>query len=383
MTLAVESLSYEALKALAPEWDALDRAQPLRLPFTSPTWLLPWWKHFAQSRALLRDGLRAYAFRDGKALVGLATLVITHRPRGPLAMRQLQPLGADPNVTELNPVLALPGQDEAVHEALQEALGRDGGWDFARWWVQTGSGAERVLKRAPDVEWRGEKPVFLLEPGPSWETFKSSRPRNIKESLRKCYNSLTRDGHAFTFHVRAQASHLPLALDRFFALHAARAKATDTIAHGDVFGSFRAKGFIREVMNRFAQQGRARVYELEIGGEVVASRIGFALDDTLYLYFSGYRGDWGKYSVMTTLTTEALKHAIAEGKTTVNLSFGRDVSKTRWDPKELLFVGAHQPSSSLRSRLGHLALGLLEDAGAADTLKALRSSKLAALLMRD
>jgi CelD/BcsL family acetyltransferase involved in cellulose biosynthesis len=383
MTLAVESLSYDALKALAPQWDALDRAQPLKLPFTSPTWLLPWWKHFAQSRALLRDGLRAYAFRDGSTLVGLATLVITHRPRGPLAMRQLQPLGADPNVTELNPVLALPGHDEAVHEALQDALSRDGGWDFARWWVQSGSGAEAVLKRAPDVEWRGEKPVFLLEPGPSWEAFKSSRPRNIKESLRKCYNSLTRDGHAFTFHVRTQASQMPLALDRFFALHAERAKATDTITHGDVFGSLRAQGFIREVMNRFAQQGRARVYELEIGSEVVASRMGFALDDTLYLYFSGYRSDWSRYSVMTTLTTEALKHAISEGKQTVNLSFGRDQSKTRWDPKELGFVGAHQPSSSLRSRLGHLALDLLKDAGAADTLKALRQSKLAALLMRD
>jgi CelD/BcsL family acetyltransferase involved in cellulose biosynthesis len=383
MSVAVEPLSYEGLKALAPEWDALDRALPIKLPFTSPTWLLPWWKHFAQSRALLRDDLRAYAFRDGQTLVGLATLVITHRPRGPLAMRQLQPLGADPNVTELNPVLALPGHDEAVHDALQAALDRDGGWDFARWWVQTGSGAERVLQRAADVEWRGEKPMFLLEPGATWEAFKSSRSRNIKESLRKCYNSLTRDGHAFTFHVRTQPSQLPLALDRFFALHAERAQATDTITHGDVFGSMRAQGFIREVMNRFAQQGRARVYELQIGSEVVASRIGFALDDALYLYFSGYRGDWGKYSVMTTLTAEALKHAIGEGKKTVNLSFGRDISKTRWSPNELLFVGAHQPSSSLRSRLGHLAIGLLKDAGAADTLKALRDSKLAALLMRD
>jgi CelD/BcsL family acetyltransferase involved in cellulose biosynthesis len=379
MSLSVERLSSRALEDLDAEWTALDRAQPLRLPFTSPSWLLPWWRHFAQSRPMLFDAMRAYAFRDGAQLVGLTTLVITHRPRGPLAIRQLQPFGADPNVTELSPVLCLPAYEEPVHQALHDALARDGGWDFARWWVRRDSAAERLLRSDAAVEWPDEKPVYLLQPGPSWDTFKSSRSRNIKESLRKCYNSLARDGHAFKLEVRRQPEEIPRALDRFFALHAERAKATDTIAHGDVFESQRAKGFIREVMNRFASKGQARVFELQIGGEVVASRLAFVLDETLYLYFSGYKTEWGRYSVMTTLTAEALKRVIEEGVKTVNLSFGRDNSKTRWDPVEQVFLGAWQPSQSLRAKLGQLARSMLKQ----ESLSALRKSRWASLLARD
>jgi CelD/BcsL family acetyltransferase involved in cellulose biosynthesis len=221
-----------------------------------------------------------------------------------------------------------------------------------------------------------------LEPGPSWDAFKSSRPRNIKESLRKCYNSLARDGHKFQLHVHARPSELPLALDRFFALHSERAKATDTVAHGDVFASERARGFIREVMNRFAARGQARVFELDIGGQIVASRLAFVMDESVYLYFSGYLKDWGRYSVMTTVTAEAIKRSIEEGSKTVNLSFGRDQSKTRWDPKELAYVGAYQPSESLRARMGQLALGLLREGRAVDALKEWRTSPLLARLMR-
>jgi CelD/BcsL family acetyltransferase involved in cellulose biosynthesis len=135
-------------------------------------------------------------------------------------------------------------------------------------------------------------------------------------------------------------------------------------------------------MNRFAARGQARVFEIEIGGQVVASRLAFVMDESIYLYFSGYRQDWGKYSVMTTVTAEALKRSIEEGVKLVNLSFGRDQSKTRWDPKELMYLGAYQPSESLRARLGQLALGLLREGRAGEALKAWRKSPLLARLMR-
>lgn len=82
-------------------------------------------------------------------------------------------------------------------------------------------------------------------------------------------------------------------------------------------------------------------------------RIGFVLGDSLYLYYSGYDPAFAKYSVMTTVVAEAIKHAIEEGFATVNLSTGRDVSKTRWGPDEVVFRQASIVSPSLRGELTH------------------------------
>jgi CelD/BcsL family acetyltransferase involved in cellulose biosynthesis len=84
------------------------------------------------------------------------------------------------------------------------------------------------------------------------------------------------------------------------------------------------------------------VFELNIGGQVVASRIGFVVGDTLYMYYSGFKPCWARYSVTTTILAEAIKYAIACGLKTVDLSPGRNVSKTRWSPREVLYEHAVQ-----------------------------------------
>ena len=41
--------------------------------------------------------------------------------------------------------------------------------------------------------------------------------------------------------------------------------------------------------------GHLRLFELEIGGNIIASRLAFVLGPDLYLYFSGYDPSWRKY----------------------------------------------------------------------------------------
>ena len=88
-----------------------------------------------------------------------------------------------------------------------------------------------------------------------------------------------------------------------------------------------------------------------MGSQIVAMRIGIAAGDSLYLYYSGYDPAWARYGVMTTTVAEALKYAIAHGFKTVNLSPTREVSKTRWGPREVVFQSAFQQGARLRSRL--------------------------------
>jgi hypothetical protein len=46
----------------------------------------------------------------------------------------------------------------------------------------------------------------------------------------------------------------------------------------------------------------------------MATRIGFVLGKTLYLYYSGYDVKMRKYSIMTTTVCETIKYAIAPAR---------------------------------------------------------------------
>src|SRR5208283_5208347 len=140
------------------------------------------------------------------------------------------------------------------------------------------------------------------------------------------------------------------AMARFLALHRARAKAADMIAHPNKFAPVHARAFLADYLHNAAKRGELRLFELEIGGTVVASRLAFLIGSDLYLYFAGYDPAWKSYSVMTVLMAETFKWALVHGAERVNLSTGHDQSKVRWKPREVLFRNAVQLSPTWRGR---------------------------------
>jgi len=347
--LKVERLgTVEQLNALSDKWEALDAATFPRTPFSGPTWNLLWWKHFRESRPLVRDRFFVHAVWDEAGqLRAIAPLMITEQPSmGPLRTRRLQFWGSDANVTEIRGVVCRPADEKAVVAALAAELRRAAkDWDFMKWGGLRDDSAlsdERRISKSREIT------DFFLQPGTDWEAFKSALPRNVKESLRKCYNAPKRDGHTLTFRVIERESEVPGAVEAFFRLHAARSKAEETITHADVFYSDHVRAFLSEYACAMASRGQTRIFQTLIADEVVATRVGFALGDNLYLYFSGFSPDWGRYSVMTTTVAEALKYAMGAGFSTINLSPGVDVSKTRWRPLEIVLRESTWVSPSWR-----------------------------------
>ena len=111
---------------------------------------------------------------------------------------------------------------------------------------------------------------------------------------------------------------------------------------------------------RLAARGVARIFQLWVDDKLVATRIGFVMSDTLYLYYSGWDPAYGRYSVMTTLLAEVIQYAIAQGLKHVHLSTGVDVSKTRWGARAIQFASGRQLSSSRRVRtFGYLFAGAI------------------------
>ena len=353
--LTVERLQGpEALADIAAEWNVLDRQIAPRSPFTSPSWVIPWWKHFSRHRQMLfHDEFFCHVVRgDAGRLVAVAPLMRTSVPGiGPPVARMLQFFGTDPAVTEIRGVICKPEHQAPVVEALVEHfLGRRNEWDVFRWAglrhpLDTyGTQCPRCAFMARDVLLD-----YIIELPGSWEDLRRRLSSNMRRKVRKAYESLERDAFAFRLRVTENSHGIEAAMHRFLTLHTARAEATGTIVHDNKFERVQVRAFLAEHLNGAAERGELRIFELEIGGDVVASRLAFLLGSDMWMHSSGYDPALKNYSVMTVLTTEMIKWAFAQGLDRVNLSTGRDQSKTGWRPREVLFGNAVQISPTWRA----------------------------------
>lgn len=355
MSLQIEKLaSIDAFAGLRAEWEQIAAAMSPRTPFTTQLWNELWWKYLSRDGLAQRDEFYAHVVRDGGRLIAVAPLMITVAPAlGPWRTRRLNYFGADPNITEIHGLVCLPEDEERVVIGLSAYLsGQSASFDWLRWsGIRRGGGAHRWLEGQGRTDWEEPGLNYWLRLPASWEEFRASRSRNIKESLRKCYNSLRRAGHEFRFVVVADRPAVRAAVETFFDLHAARAATHSRVRHGNYFRMEAAREFLHEYCDTLAARGELRIFQLEIGGVIVATRVGFLLGSELYLYYSGYLPEWGRFSVMTTLLAEALKWAIGQRLTIVNLSVGRDNSKLRWNPEETALCHGVQQGNGWRNRL--------------------------------
>lgn len=331
----------EELEKWRPAWHDLEARAGNPFPFRTHEWAQTWWKHFCEERRLVKDSLFIRAIRDPAGeLLAIAPLMLTTRGIGPVRVRALQFLGPDEYVTEMGGMLCKLEDEEVAYRALVGHLRENcSAWDWIAWSGLRPHGASgRIVEEAGNFEWSYQTPNYALAIPTSWAEFRERLPRNVKESLRKCYNSLKRDGLRFTFEVAREPADVGSALSDFFRLHAARSQLESTVRHKDFFRRDRARRFLADVCDQLARRGATRVFALKIGGQTVASRVGFVLGQTLYLYYSGYDPAFRRYSVMTTLVAEAIRMAIGDGLRCVNLSMGTDVSKTRWRPQETAYA---------------------------------------------
>lgn len=354
--------TLDDVERIAPEWREFDTDGTVPVPFATADWTLAWWRHLSSNRWAVRDHIVTLAIRDrSQTLVGVAPLMLTERPAtGPFRYRCLQFIGADPNITEVRTLSIRKGHEEAVYRAVatyvSEARDR---WHWMRW---TGISAKDGFPIAEigETRWATQVSDWVVLLAPTWEQFRAGLRRNIKESLRKCANTPRRDGLNFRLEVVTRPEEMRPALDRFFELHAARARLTETVRHPDVFATTVAQAFLRELCLLHAGRGITHFFNLKLGGTTIATRLGFRLGSSMYLYYSGYDPTFTKYSAMTTCLAGAIRWSIEAGLESVNLSTGTDVSKTRWSPAKHVFGEAHLVSPSLNARAAHFANAWIE-----------------------
>jgi CelD/BcsL family acetyltransferase involved in cellulose biosynthesis len=355
-TVTVERITtVDGVAGLRPCYEGLQRATGNILPFALHEWHLAWCHHFLNRNPRIRDEPLFYVLRDsGGTCVAILPFIVSTRRVGPLKIVSVDLLGADPAITEIRAPMIVPGYELLTAHAVQHELVQAGGWDWIHWSGISAAFAQ-ALGTGAGLRWLSPLPDFVLDMAPSWEEFRRGLKRNIRESLRHCYNSLKRDGLDYELRVIDSAPELRRHVERFVELHVMRANLANTVPHPNRFASRISRDFLYEVCERLSKSGALRLFRLDVASHSVAMRIGIAVGDSLYLYYSGYDPAWARYGVMTTTVAEAIKYAIAHGFKTVNLSPTKEVSKTRWGAREIQYQSAYQQGARLRSRLARRA----------------------------
>lgn len=356
MTVTIETVtSVDGVVALKSCYEKLQQKIADPLPFALHEWHITWCRHFLNANPRIQDEPLFYVLRDpAGACVAIVPFVVSRRRIGPIKVVSVNVIGSDPAITEIRSPMVAPGYERLVAHAVQQHLTQAVNWDWIHW---TGISTEfaETLALKGRMQWQPPQEDFVLDLVPSWEEFRAGLKRNIRESLRHCYNSLKRDNHVFEFCVAKTAPEMRGALERFFELHAMRADLRTAAMHPNRFTNQASREFLYDVCERLCAQDAVRIFQLKVGSEIVASRVGFIARGGLYLYYSGYDPAWGRYSVMTTTVAEAIKYAIGEGLKSVNLSPNREVSKTRWGPRQVDYIAAYELGTRLRSRLARQA----------------------------
>jgi CelD/BcsL family acetyltransferase involved in cellulose biosynthesis len=340
-----------AIAALAPDYAHLYACTGDTLPFALQEWQLAWCTHFLKpSRWAQERPLFCVLRTSARECVAIVPLVLSQYRFGPLKLNALSLIGADHGLTEIRNPLIKPGYEQLTVRSVHAHLSTLRNWDLIDW-KRVAAPLVTALNREAQPHWYETCDDFVLVLPDTWQKFRAGLKRNIRESLRHCYNSLRRDGHRFEFVVARTPAEVRAALPRFMQLHAARAAMVGGTHHPDRFAAAVAQEFLCDVCGRLAVRDAVRVFQLRIADVVVASRIGFVVGSSVYLYYSGFDPRWARYSVMTTTVAEALKYAIANGLNSVNLSPTGEQSKLRWRPRLVEFRSALVHRSGLRSRL--------------------------------
>jgi len=309
------------LASLEAEWSALCDESRAGNVFLSPQWLLPWWKHFGAGREVC-----AIALRDGDRLIGFLPLFRENVREGGVPITRVAFLGDGETGCDYLDVLAAPGREAEVREAVLAALGSIE-WDLCDLdglWRESPT-ALLLAQRFPSVRAVPAKTAGLDGTGGSvvrdarlryvcphipltgtWQEFLAGLGR--RENLRRREKWLFRQPGVSIEVARTEAE-AATAVETFLELHRARWSVE---GGSDGLSDERHDSFHREAVRELARRGWLRLYTLFAARRPVASVYGIVRGGTFLYYQSGYDPAWAQKSVGLVLLARTVEDAFAE-----------------------------------------------------------------------
>jgi CelD/BcsL family acetyltransferase involved in cellulose biosynthesis len=336
MTSGIEVIAirdFDAMADVRKEWANLHWDAAPGSPFEHPAWAETWAKYYVPE-----GDLECVAVRDhtlDASLIGFAPLYWRQRGIAGVGARCVQPMGTGQKqaLTEVVQVLSLPERTSEVMRAVlghlealegwnwaQVSLGPTRGWMVPQWLGDPSKAVIRHIKTRPCV-------VFDNLPAET-AGLRPRLKRNVRESVRRSRNRSAKVA-GMTFRCASDVAEIEAAVPKLVELHRMRSRMPGKVEHADVLGGTES-AFLAAAARNLAEQGLARVYLAEHGGNPAAAQLVLSDGHTDYLSVSGLDPSYWELSLNTMLIFNALEGAVSLGRTALNLSTGPGVSKNRW-----------------------------------------------------
>ena len=341
--------TFDGLIALKPDYDSLNLVAKNTIPYALHEWHVTWWKHFSRAPGRAGDKLLILVVRNrAGACSAIIPLVESRTGISPFRATALRILGSDGGATDIRSPLIQPGMESAVIAAVRQHLANVPGWNWIHW-NTINADFNKALEGKREIYREQALMFYVLDLKPTWEEFHAGLRRRTRQALRRSYTALEKGSVPFEFAVAESPQDVKKAIERFLELHAMRAKTESQVRHPDRFADPLKSAFLYDVCDQLAKRGVTRVFTMKIEGQIVAAQIGFAVGNSIYMYYSGFDPKWWNEGIMTTTWAEAIKYAIRCGLPEVNLSLGTNRSKTRWNPRAVPYETAFEPRHDLVS----------------------------------
>ncbi|HEX2160777.1 MAG TPA: GNAT family N-acetyltransferase [Thermoleophilaceae bacterium] len=313
MPVAVEILDLESdLESFRSQWDAL--AVETGQPYSSPAWMLAWWRHARPADALLR----AVVVVEGERLIGLAPLWVAGDRAGGTRYAMLASRLSPP----VRP-LAATGRENEVAAAIASALARSTPRPHALQLEDESDSTQWAMSLAD--AWPGRRPwryspAAMAAPaivlgGLDYDAWLQGRNAKFRQETRRRRRQLDKAGGRFSL---AGENDFDSALAAFLRLHRDRwdyRGGSNALVDG-------IEPMLAEAGRELLPSERFRLFTIDVDGEVICAHVFIAAGSEVSGWNGGFDASWSRYGPSILTMLEAVADAAQRGERRISLGPG-------------------------------------------------------------
>lgn len=309
LSLITDTAAYDDLRR---EWIELWNRAPDAAVFQRPEWLIPWWHHFGDGKAM-----RVVQLRIENRLIALLPLAVLRQPD---LSHELQLIGTG-NTDRLDAIIDPAFRNAAVDAFSAWLEHSQDEWDRCVL-AQIPAGSALLQLRPPESVSQRLTPA---EPCPVLRLDGSVRPGVHAGPRRHRYykRRAVREGARIIESTRADLREL---LDALFALHAARWRER---GEAGVLADPAVQAFLHDACTELAAGGMLRLIGMEHHDRLVGLCLSFFVRGRNSAYIGGFDPEYSRMNPGTVLIGRLVEHAVENGEV-IDFLRGREQFKYDW-----------------------------------------------------
>ena len=292
----IQSTPLTSFTQIADEWETVLSGSPMNTLFLTPQWQEVWWESFGNGHSMV-----GFYLTEADGVTAIASLTRTGDTLS---------LVGNQDTVDYNDFLVKPGHEAVLYDAVLDRMEELQCRTLTLASLKEESPTlehlpEMARQRGFSVEVEREDVASGIVIPETWEDYLTGLSKKDRHELRRKFRRLesTPDWSWYSLSGQDQVAER---LGDFIELM--RLSKADK----DEWMTPERERFFHQITQRMAQDGRLRLFFLEMEGQTVATSLCFDYDSSRLLYNSGYNPEYSYYSVGLLLDALCLREAIEQ-----------------------------------------------------------------------